>query len=540
MPLRAAARLSRSPLPPALLLLTALACGHARTPTFTGPEEGGPPWVEVRSPHFVIRSDMPIADVRLLIADYERIYGALEDLVFAGVQVPAIRTSVLALRRGAEFSALGMGGVKAVYIRRFYNDDERIPALIVEGRHNGPAARLLLQHELTHRFLYHYLPGAPAWFGEGFAIYVSTMSFERKGVKLGRTLPQLFFRDDHSWDAVGPRWRAVVSAPISAIPTVAGLLRSGPGEFRLRYHNPLFREEDARRVFAYHAGAWSLVHVLRHAREAYWAALQRYTEALSAGATPEHAWARSFGALPPGQLEADYQAFLRRRETPFFMYPDYQPRAAEIEVEGTVPPAHVHLLWAALMPWRSKSVIERARREIAIANALAPDDPEVLLWRARLARRDGRLDLAAHALRLALKLSPDDERALLERFEVEQELVARQPPASRDYTDLDARVPELLRHAASAGSLHAVARYLEQRQRHAEALPAAESAVAVDYACFPCLDTLAALYARAGRRELAYRTQLRALNVLPDGARDDQVLAHLEQYRQALAAQSQH
>ena len=66
----------------------------------------------------------------------------------------------------------------------------------------------------------------------------------------------------------------------------------------------------------------------------------------------------------------------------------------------------------------------------------------------------------------------------------------------------------------------------------------AEGAVASDFACFPCLDTLASLHARKGQHERAYRTQLRTLNVLPDGARDDDVLAHLEVYRKAfLSAQ---
>lgn len=519
----------------AAVMLTSLACGHARMPAFTGPEAGGAPWFEVRSPHFVIRSDMPIEDIRLLIRDYERIYAALEDLVFPDVTVPAIRTSVLALSRHHEFAALGMRGVKAVYIRRFYNDDDRLPALIVEGKQTGPAARLLLQHELTHRFLYHYLPNAPAWLNEGFAIYVSTLAFEKKGVTIGRALPQLYFRDGHSWDATGSPWRTVVSAPADAIPTAATMLASSPADFRLRTQDPMLREEDVRRAFAYHAGAWSLVHVLRHTGGRYYERSQRYFFALSGGATAEAAWATAFADLSMPQLEADYQESLRRFAFTHSKADDYQPRAAEIDVEGTIPPAHVHLLWAAIVPWRNQPAIERARLEIAAAAAIAPTDPEVLLWRARLARRDGRQDLAAELLRVALHSSPDEERLLREQFEVQVELAERRPPAARDYTQVDALLPDLLRRAASANTLHALAVHLDTRGRHDEALPIAEGAVSLDYACFPCLDTLAALYARKGEHDRAYRTQLRALNVLPDGARDEQVLAHLEQYRRALA-----
>jgi len=519
-------------------LLATLACGYARMPAFTGPEKGGPPWVELRSPHFVVRSDLPIEEARRLVHDYERIYAALEDLVFADVNVPAIRTSVLALRRRTEFGSLGLGHVSSVYIRRFYNDDDRLPALIIEGYKTGRSAQLLLQHELTHRFLYHYLPNAPAWFSEGYAIYVSTLSFERKGVKVGNALPGLYFRNEHSWDSGGPRWGSVSYASVDELPTVAELLASGPGDFRLQTHDPMFREADARRVFANTAGAWSLVHLLWHNRDEYEIAVQKYMFVLARGDTPEQAWALAFGGMSLPRMEADYQAFVRGRGTGYSVYPDYKPRAAEIDIEGILPPAHVHLLWATIMPWRSQKVIERARLEIATASAIAPDDPEVLLWRARLARRDGRLDLADAALRHALKASPDDERYLLERFEIRLELAERLPAGKRDYAPVEALLPELQRHASAASTLHALALYLEQRGRIDEAVPMAEGAVASDFACFPCLDTLASLHARKGQHERAYRTQLRALNVLPDGARDDDVLAHLEVYRKAfLSAQ---
>lgn len=516
----------------AALLATAvaLACGPARAPAFTPPERGGAPWIELRSRHFVVRSDMAPADARAVITGYEQVHAALEDLVFPGVEVPAIPMSVLALRRRHEMTEIGADALSAVFIRRYYNDDDRLPALIVKGDLDAPT-RMLLQHELTHRFLYHHMPGAPAWFNEGLAIYTSTMIFERKGVMLGRSLPQLLFRNEHSWDATGPRWRAVVSAPVAALPTVAELLASGPGDFRLRSHDPMFREADARRVFAYHAGAWSLVHVLMHHSEATWIAVHRYMSAMARGDAPEQAWREGAADLSMAQLEAAYQAFLRRSSTDFHRFPDYRPRAAPIEVEAAMTPTDVHLLWAAILPWHDERTIERARREIAAASALTPRDPEVLLWRARLARTDGRLDLAEQLLRVALGAHPDDERLLLELFHVGTALVMRQPPASRDFSYVDALVPVLQRVARSAETLHALATHLVARGRDDEALPLAEGAVVLDFACFSCLDTLASLYFRAGLHERALRTQLRALNVLPDGARDDEVLAHLELYR---------
>ncbi len=42
----------------------------------------------------------------------------------------------------------------------------------VEGLGRG------LTHELTHRFVHFYLPGAPRWLNEGLAKYYSTMVIE--------------------------------------------------------------------------------------------------------------------------------------------------------------------------------------------------------------------------------------------------------------------------------------------------------------------------------------------------------------------------
>ena len=77
--------------------------------------------------------------------------------------------------------------------------------------------------------------------------------------------------------------------------------------------------------------------------------------------------------------------------------------------------------------------------------------------------------------------------------------------------------------------------HLAKRDRLEDALGLARSAVAVDFACYPCLDTLAGLYFRTGAHEQAYRTATRALNIMADGARDDQAFARLQRYRGATA-----
>ena len=136
---------------PLLGLAIAIACGHARTPPFTPPERGGPEWNELRSPHFVVRSDLPVREARAIIGEFEHRYTVLEVLVFPGVGVPAVPMSVLILRSPEEFAAVVPPGTAGFYLHRLYNDDDRLPSLIIHSKLTS-GTRLLLQHELTHTY----------------------------------------------------------------------------------------------------------------------------------------------------------------------------------------------------------------------------------------------------------------------------------------------------------------------------------------------------------------------------------------------------
>lgn len=521
---------------PLLGLGLALACSPTRTPPFTPPESGGPEWNELRSPHFVVRSDLPLREVRGMIEEFERMYTTLEDLVFPGVGVPAVPMSVLVLRSPEEFAMVAPPATAGFYLHRLYHDDDRLPSLIIHSKLTS-GTRLLLQHELSHRFVAYYLPDAPAWLNEGLAQYNATITTtwaprsRGRQIVLGMSIPHLAIHPGSVWFAGKARHPGALAVPVEAMPSIAELLAGGPEDFHPRPVGGTTREADAQRIIANSVGAWALVHVLKTGRELDAARLTAFFRALARGDAPQAAWDEAFADVSMTGLEGIYQAFLRRTETNLLLYA-YSPADTPIDTEMTMSPAQVHLLWATIRPWVNEGVLRQARIDVGTAALLAPDDPEVWLWLARLDRHVGRLDRAERLLRKAHAQQPHDERYALDLFQLLDQKADQQPPEHRDYAALDAMIPTL-RRATSAGSLHALAVHLARRGQLDDALVLARSAVAVDFACYPCLDTLAGLYFRTGAHEQAYRTATRALNIMADGARDDQAFVRLKRYRDA-------
>src|SRR5258708_2945470 len=65
----------------ALGLAVVAGCAHSPfRATLSCPRHGGPPWSELLSPHFRLRTDLGEKDARTLLQKSEQIYAAFEDL----------------------------------------------------------------------------------------------------------------------------------------------------------------------------------------------------------------------------------------------------------------------------------------------------------------------------------------------------------------------------------------------------------------------------------------------------------------------------
>ena len=147
------------------LALSSLACSAALAPPLTPPEAGGPPWTEISSAHFVLRTDLAASEARAMVAEFEQIYATFEDVAFPFEDKPKERTSLLIFRDEVEYNEIAPRSTGGFYLRRSDDGDESLPAVVLFGDLTN-LTRLRFQHELTHRFVHFYYPSAPSWLNE--------------------------------------------------------------------------------------------------------------------------------------------------------------------------------------------------------------------------------------------------------------------------------------------------------------------------------------------------------------------------------------
>ncbi|HEX8703536.1 MAG TPA: DUF1570 domain-containing protein [Myxococcaceae bacterium] len=146
------------------------------------PEEGGHAWHELRSAHFVVRTNLDPVPARKVTLDLERYRRALL-LAWTRDFDPPGRLEVIVLRtRGqlAEFDASGYDGFTAFTING--------PVIVMDGGgdvYSGKAAARNIQaHELAHYLSRFMLVRQPRWFAEGLATYLETVSLSKDGTEV--------------------------------------------------------------------------------------------------------------------------------------------------------------------------------------------------------------------------------------------------------------------------------------------------------------------------------------------------------------------
>lgn len=517
----------------AFVLLTAgltLACSGALDPPLTPPDEGGPSWITLRTPHFDVYTDLSAAKAEPIARDFEGIYKTFTDVAFPFTAKPEGRTAVVVFRDRFEYRAL-FGRLSSGLYNPFARE-EGLPSIFLYGdRDLTDDSRQTFQHELTHRFVHFYFPGAPTWVHEGLACYYSTMTVKDGKVVLGREMPDHRMRPGMLWDSKeDPRWGVISWAPTGRFLSAEQLARGDRADFTYRSVEFGQRLEEGRRIHLSYMSAWSLVHVLKNSPEGYAPRFDRYLLALGGGADPQAAWSEHFGEVSFAALDSSLQAFYMRRETTVLRAPyEVDPSAGDDPAVSAMSPDAVRLLWAAIRPWTPEN-LAAVRADLAAAKLLAPGSPATPRWEARVALREGREADAEEHLRVALARDPNDERSLLDRFTLLSARAERSPEA---LPRVEALVPKMLAHATTAASLNAIARHLARGPRLAEAQQLALRAVQADFRCFECFDTLALVLYRRGAVAEAFRMQSVALNLVPDGYDDPEMLLRWQQYRDA-------
>jgi len=484
-------------------------CATAGGP-FRCPATGGPPWRELRSDHFVLRTDLDHEGAAELVRQLEIMRAAVKEALFVAAADPPGIVEVIAFRTVEEYQPFAPEGAQAYYLRY-----EGGPPRIVLSADWTSRQRAVVAHELTHHLASSILLRQPRWLSEGLAAYMESLGEQR----LERTLVV----------GVPPRGRLAVA-------------REQPVEVR-----DLLGWESGSPALPgpeYYATAWLLVHYLVHQRaEAFADFLGR----LSRGEALDAAWNAALPAYhldrPLWTLDRALSRWLQANTLdPALEGPErslrYWPRAQGVVLrtihvapdlrfaEQAMPPVEVHALRIALFPQGPGAETAVLRAEVAEALHEDPAHPIALAAHARL---DGAEPLPL--ARSSVKAHPDDPRAWT--F-LAQSL--RGPRAAGERAVAYQRAVELAPDNAAA--LHNLGTELLDQGRSGEALPPMRRAAWLAPWSPAVLDRYAAVLADVGRCADAARTQRQALDVLLEQAAAktrDEMQARLEEYRRRCA-----
>lgn len=448
--------------------------GCASSAAFLCPARGGPPWRDIGSRHFVLRTDLEVEEATRLLARLERLRTAVVSALFD--EVPASRTGieVVAFRSEAAYRAFAPPGVDAYYLRSAGGP----PRIVVSGLLDS-RQRAMLAHELTHHYLSSVFQRQPRWFSEGLATLMEPLGDQGDGPLM--TVGQ----------APGGRL-ARVRLPSGRVP-VRELLEWEGGP------------TPSHPALDYYASSWLLVHFLAYRYPDRFADLQRR---LVRGEPPVAAWSGAFPAWDPAQpralegLDSLLVTYANgEAQTRFRQVPETWTGKPEIRL---IPPAEVHALRLALWNQGPGKGSTALRNEVEEALSEDPDHPLALQQLAALTGQPP-LPLA----RRAVASHPDDPRAwtfLAGALKGEpnhaERLVAYRTAAGLA--------------EGNAAALHNLAVELLAQGRSGEALPVARQAVRLAPWSPPLLDGYAAVLIDLGMCAQAVEVQQRALEVLPE------------------------
>ena len=121
-----------------------------------------PSWTEVRSQHFVLHTDVPLSHAEDIVRDFERAYAVVRSCVRPGGTDPPGISEVVAFNDEADYRkiALAQDAAYFAYGSNLIEAKRKIvfpaySATLTVSRQE------IFQHELTHRFIAHYMPNVP-------------------------------------------------------------------------------------------------------------------------------------------------------------------------------------------------------------------------------------------------------------------------------------------------------------------------------------------------------------------------------------------
>lgn len=477
------------------------------------PVQSGEPWLELKSDHFRVMSDMGETEAGRVLASFEETYGLLGRVVFgADAELPSFTTDAVIFQHHEdmnEFVGQGFGGV---YSTSLPNDVEPSPTVIASGT-LSPFARLLFAHELTHRFNHVALGPTPTWLNEGLADYYSTIRGEHSEPIVGEIDPRYMCTPDGLGDLSCYQYEKL---PGNRLPRASEVVELDHQHFygtpSLDSGSPTF--EQKRKRTENYGVAWLLVHMLMNGKQSY---AQEFQLAMVMPPSPKKgaALAAIVGRVPPAQLDADFQQYLKKGMPWRQHHAPTPPLPANVQ-RHSMTDGEVLVLWARLDDWSGKSE-RRARERLAQAHDLGT--PSASFWLGRYNQVHQNSERAKELFKHALKVEPDNAEYLYGLLNLywSSESGMSWVEAARSVM-VGQTIQALSQTAHSGAQLNAVAAYQLFANDVQSALATSKRACESSPDCWPCFHNRAAALYAAGQHTEALQAEHDSLSRLPEDA----------------------
>lgn len=443
--------------------------------------EGGGTWVEVRSPHFIIRTDLDVESAEVAASELEMLRQGLLQAWGGGFDPPGT-VDVIILRDREELSEF-----TNVRIEGFSATTSDGPLLVMAGNSyalsRDAVDKSTQAHELTHYLSQFALVRQPRWLAEGLASYLETITLkpERREVVLGALHgPFLDYVQRNGWRSLDELWEWDDRALMSS------------AESRQHY-----------------ASAWLWVHfvISQHSER-----FGHFQQSLMRGEEPRRAWETSFQGVKDlaGKLR-DYALGGLSARYPLVTAP-LLPVSNDILTQPLEPP-EVHAVRTQLIlmtPGPAPAEVRMEKAEGEMAQALKEDPGNITVALLRI-RSMGDPEQQLHAAQALVERSPESGLAW--------NALAQAQDAAGDATEAQeaARLRAVELIPDHVGAQNGLARYYARTAQPEKGLAAAQRALALAPGNASVLDTYSTILFQLGRCHEALSTQQLAVEMLYEG-----------------------
>ncbi len=483
------------------------------------PVHSGEPWVELKSKHFRVVSDIGEEEASRVISSFEETYSLLSEVVFGFAAAPSFTTDAVIFAHHEdlnEFVAEGFGGV---YIPSLPNDIEPSPTVLASGT-LSPFARLLFTHELTHRFNHVALGPTPTWLDEGLADYYSTLRADKSAPVVGEIDPRYMCTPDGLGDLTCYQYEKLAGNRLPSASELVALDRDGFYGTEALERGAATWEQKQKRSKNYSV-AWLLVHMLMNGEQLY---ANRFRSTLAGPPSSDKgaALAQIVEGVPAGELDRDLHAYLQK-SIPWRQHHAGLPEPPKQLERRPLRDAEVLIWWARLDSFSGKFA-KRARDRLDAARTPAPGgessaDAAAWFWRGRYSLLNNNVADAEQHYKHALELDPNNPEylyGLLDLYWSSRRGMTWLEAAHS--TPVEQTIEQLSRTARSPRQLNAVTAHQLLSNDVPAALQTSREACRRGPDCWPCFHNYAAALFASGAASEAADTELLALNRLSEAA----------------------